>query len=63
LTDSLYRLRTHCQDDELREFAKNLKEVKTTKKSKYEKAIENLKSLGVEPNRLMEYIKKNQKDI
>ncbi len=62
LTDSLYRLRTYCQNDELREFAKNLKEVKTTKKSKYEKAIENLKSLGVEPNKLMEYIKKNQMD-
>ncbi len=62
LTDSLYRLRTYCQDEELREFAKNLKEAKVSKKSKYEKAIESLKSLGVEPNRLMAYLKKNQMD-
>lgn len=60
LKDSLYRIRTYCQDAELREFANGLKEANVSRKSKYEKAIESLKNLGVEPNRLMEWMKKNQ---
>ena len=58
LKDSLYRIRTYCQDAELREFANGLKEANVSRKSKYEKAIESLKSLGVEPNRLLEWMKK-----
>ena len=54
----LYRLNKYCPNKELKDFVKSAMEKKATK-SKYDKAIENLKNLGVKPDRLMDYIKKN----
>lgn len=59
--DYFYRLRNHAKTKEIKDAVKEEKNLEL-KKDKYEKATENLKKLGVEPDRLQQYIAQKQNE-
>ena len=59
--DYFYRLRNHAKTKEIKDAVKEEKK-SGSKKDKYEKATENLKKLGVKPDRLQQYIAQKQNE-
>ena len=59
--DYFYRLRNHAKTKEIKDAVKEEKNLEV-KKDKYEKATENLKKLGVKPDRLQQYIAQKQNE-
>lgn len=57
--DYFYRLRNHAGTKELKDAVMEEKQ-SGNKKDKYEKAIENLKKLGISPDRLQEFLANKQ---
>lgn len=55
-------LSARLQDENLRNLAQNMPINSADKRSKFEKAMEQLKSMGIEPNILAKYISENQNE-